>query len=250
MVTGRTEGKQAPQGGSFTVLFTSLSVILLAFFILLNSMAVPDEQRRAQAYGSLGDAFGLFDEGEESIAPPASDLIDSQIQRGGADAGDVEQLAAQFSRRITELGGIAGVEVQRGRDDWTVRLAGELLYTPGDDGLTAEGRRRLQDLVPALRDFPGAVRVAGHSDATWVDVETVGPWRGSAERAVDVMRYLHESGGVPRERLTAVGYGPYWPLGDNDTEEGRRRNRRIEIILIGAGEWQRGITSGRGDGRS
>jgi chemotaxis protein MotB len=250
VVTGRRERRQEQQGSSFTVLFTSLSVLLLAFFILLNSMAVPDERRRARAYGSLGDAFGLFDEAAQSVAAPASDIIDAPIQRGGADAGDVEQLALRFSRRLVDLGGITGVEVQRGRDDWTVRLAGELLYAPGEDGLTAEGRRLLQDLVPALLDFPGEVRVAGHSDATAADTDTVRLWRASAERAVDVMRYLHESGGVPRERLTAVGYGPYWPVGDNDTAEGRRRNRRIEIILVSAGGWWRDATAGKGNDQS
>jgi chemotaxis protein MotB len=250
VVKGRSRRKQEQEGSSFTVLFTSLSVLLLAFFILLNSMAVPDEQRRARAYGSLGDAFGLFDSADQSAAAPALDIIDAPIKRGGADAGDVEQLAKRFSRRIADLGGIAGVEVQRGRDDWTVRLAGELLYGPGDEGLMVEGRRLLQGLVPALLDFPGEVRVAGHSDATPADAETVRLWQTSAERAVDVMRYLHESGGVPRERLTAVGYGPYWPVGDNDTAEGRRRNRRIEIILVGAGEWWRNVTSGGGDGQS
>ncbi|MGD2063135.1 MAG: OmpA family protein, partial [Nitrospirota bacterium] len=203
------------QGGSFTVLFTSLSVILLAFFILLSTMAVPDEERRALAYGSVGDAFGLFDAGDPSVATPATAVIESPIKRGGADAGEVEQIAARFSRRIADLGAINGVEVQRGRDDWTVRLTAELLFPPGGDGLNAEGRRLLQDLVPALLDFPGTVRVAGHSDVTATEPVGADPWQQTAERAVAVMRYLHESGGVPRERLAAVGYGPYWPVGDN-----------------------------------
>jgi flagellar motor protein MotB len=238
------------QGSSFTVLFTSLSIILLAFFILLTSMAVPDEQRRIRAYGSLGSAFGLFDDGESSIAATAWDVVDAPVPRGGADAGDVEQIAARFTRRIAALGGVDGVEVQRGRDDWSVRLAGELLFSPEDGSLSAAGRRLLQDLVPALHDFPGVVRVAGHSDGATVGSHTEDPWRGSAEQAIAVMRYLHESGGVPRARLVALGYGPYWPIADNDTEEGRRRNRRVEITLVGAAQWHRDATSGGEDGEA
>ncbi len=46
------------------------------------------------------------------------------------------------------------------------------------------------------------------------------------------MRYLQEATGIPPERLSAVGFGPYRPLESNDTPEGRARNRRIEIKLV------------------
>jgi len=244
VVMPRDAGRETTPGGSFTVLFTALSIILLAFFILMTSMAVPDATRRFQAVGSLSSAFGLFQDGAASVAVGDTDALDAVIDRGGADRGTVEQLAARFSRRMAEIGGAYGVEVQRGHDDWTVRLDGDVLFASGDATLSDTGRRLLRSVAPALLDFPGRVRVAGHSDASAADLQKGDPWRLSAARAVNTMRYLHEATGVGRERLTAVGYGPYWPLGDNDTPDGRRRNRRVELILVNAAGWQREAAPG------
>jgi chemotaxis protein MotB len=244
VVTRReTRGANAANG-SFTVLFTALSIILLAFFILMTSMSVPDPTRRFKAVGSLGSAFGLFQDGTTSVAVADRDATDAAIDRGGADRGNAEQIAARFSRRMAEIGGAYGVEVQRGHDDWTVRLDGDVLFAPGDATLNDMGRRLLGKLAPALLDFPGAVQVAGHSDASAADRGDHDPWHLSAARAVNVMRYLHEACGIDRDRLTAVGYGPYWPLADNDTEAGRRHNRRVELVLVHAGDWQRADASG------
>jgi len=248
VVTRRQRHGDIAGGGSFTVLFTALSIILLAFFILMTSMAVPDPSRRFKAVGSLSSAFGLFQDGAASIAVADRDAADAAINRGGADRGSAEQLAARFSRRMAEIGGADGVEVQRGHDDWTVRLDGDVLFAPGDANLSDAGRLLLRDIVPTLLDFPGRVRVAGHSDASVADTSQDDPWRLSAARAVNTMRYLHEAAGVDRDRLTAVGYGPYWPVGDNDTEAGRRRNRRVELVLVNAANWQREATSGADHG--
>jgi len=247
-VTRRAKRGETVAGGSFTVLFTALSIILLAFFILMTSMAVPDPSRRFQAVGSLSSAFGLFRDGAASVAMADREAADPVIDRGGADRGGAEQLAARFSRRMAVIGGADGVEVQRGHDDWTVRLDGDLLFASGDATLSDAGRLLLRDMAASLLDFPGTVRVAGHSDGSAADMSPRDPWRLSAARAVNTMRYLHEAGGVGREHLSAVGYGPYWPLADNDTEDGRRRNRRVELVLVNAANWQRHATSGADHG--
>ncbi|MEJ2166074.1 MAG: OmpA family protein, partial [Desulfobacterales bacterium] len=58
-------------------------------------------------------------------------------------------------------------------------------------------------------------------------------WELSTARAAAVVRFLQEVGGIKPERLSAVGYSFFRPVAPNTTEEGRRQNRRIEIILGG-----------------
>ncbi|RMF82973.1 MAG: hypothetical protein D6739_07960, partial [Nitrospirae bacterium] len=117
----------ARPGASFTVLYTSLSVILLALFVLLNSFAVPNRERRQRALGSLGHAFGLF-EGRPTALAPEGGVEAPVIDLGGGDAGDLAAATARFSRRVAALEGGEGVEVQRGHDDWRLRLEGALLF--------------------------------------------------------------------------------------------------------------------------
>ena len=56
-------------------------------------------------------------------------------------------------------------------------------------------------------------------------------WELSSARATNVLRYLQEVLNIPGAQLFAVGYGSHHPVADNSTEEGRRLNRRIEIVL-------------------
>ena len=61
-------------------------------------------------------------------------------------------------------------------------------------------------------------------------------WELSAARATAVVRFLQESAGVDPERISAIGFGQYRPIASNETNDGRRQNRRIEIVIeIGTG---------------
>jgi chemotaxis protein MotB len=57
-------------------------------------------------------------------------------------------------------------------------------------------------------------------------------WELSTARATNVVRFLEEKCGIPGRRLVAAGYAQHRPVADNATEDGKRRNRRIEIALL------------------
>ena len=57
-------------------------------------------------------------------------------------------------------------------------------------------------------------------------------WELSVGRATQVVRYLQEAGGLDPKLLSATGYSEYQPLALNDTDEGKAKNRRIEIVLL------------------
>jgi len=230
-------------GGNFVVLYTALSVILLSFFVLMNSIAKPDADRRARAMGSLGAAFSLFHDGtrtpnDDAAEPEAVDL-------GGGDTGDLADLTARFSRRIAALAGGDGVEVQRGHDDVRITLSGTLLFEPGKAELHDATGDLLARVAAAAEAFPGTIRIEGHTAATEGDTATAG-WLLSGKRAVAVMRYLHESAGIAESHLAAAGFGPYRPVGDNDTVVGQGENRRVEIVFVGASRWTEEGAHGQG----
>lgn len=76
------------------------------------------------------------------------------------------------------------------------------------------------------------IGVSGHTDnvpITYSGWET--NWELSTARATNVLYYL-ESKGIPPKRLSATGYGEYRPIASNDTEAGRAKNRRVEIVIL------------------
>jgi chemotaxis protein MotB len=81
-----------------------------------------------------------------------------------------------------------------------------------------------------------AINVEGHTDDVPIGPELARRyptnWELSAARATNVARYLQEKIGIDPSLLSATGYGEYHPVASNEDEEGRTRNRRIEIVLV------------------
>ena len=58
-------------------------------------------------------------------------------------------------------------------------------------------------------------------------------WDLSSKRALNVMKYmLYNNNELNPERFSAIGYGEYRPLGPNTTEDGRAKNRRVEVLIV------------------
>jgi outer membrane protein OmpA-like peptidoglycan-associated protein len=97
--------------------------------------------------------------------------------------------------------------------------------------LTVNARTLLDNVAEELHRYADIqVEVGGHTDAKGTDAYNQ---RLSEARAESVLSYLADKG-VARERMTAVGYGESQPLADNESDEGRERNRRVELKITAA----------------
>jgi outer membrane protein OmpA-like peptidoglycan-associated protein len=106
-----------------------------------------------------------------------------------------------------------------------------LVFAPGDHRLTVASRAVLAELVSELNRHPELVfSIDGHTDnrgAAGANLEL------SKQRVMAVVRYM-VTNGIPPERIRPYGYGESRPLASNATVEGRERNRRIEIRVLGS----------------
>ena len=118
----------------------------------------------------------------------------------------------------------------------TVNMLNAILFDSGKAEVKPEGLAVLLKVIDILKNVKDkAIRIEGHTD----NVQIVGAlaakyqtnWELSAARAINVTRYL-QSQGIDPAILGAVAYGEYHPVASNDTEEGKAKNRRIEIILV------------------
>jgi len=118
----------------------------------------------------------------------------------------------------------------------TVSVAGQIVFEPGGVVVNPSGRAVLDKLAKLLKGITDKrIQVEGHTDNLPVRPESGRRYRNNWElstlRAAAVVRYLHEKGGVDPTLLSSAGYGPYQPVATNETSAGRRKNRRIEIVL-------------------
>ncbi len=130
---------------------------------------------------------------------------------------------------LPELGD--DIEIIRKRESISFRINSEILYSSAKADLSLEGLAVLRKLLPVLRGSDYIITVEGHTDALPIrGGQYPSNWELSSARAGRVVRYL-AANGVGRARLRAIGYADTRPLADNDTEQGRASNRRVEIIL-------------------
>ncbi len=116
-------------------------------------------------------------------------------------------------------------------------LAKQLHYESGEAKIKPDGYQTLDQLVELLKASPGdqLIRVEGHADSMEIgpSLKSLYPtnWDLSKARATGVLRYLVEKGGIDSARISSIGYGATKPLTSNATEDGRSKNRRVEIVI-------------------
>jgi len=118
----------------------------------------------------------------------------------------------------------------------TVNMVDAILFDSGKADIKPEGRKILQKVVDVIGQVEDkAIRVEGHTDNVKIGGALArafaSNWELSAARAINVARYLQRLG-VDPSLLSAAAYGEYRPVSENDTLEGRAKNRRIEIVLV------------------
>lgn len=130
------------------------------------------------------------------------------------------------------------VTVNRLADRLSVQILDKILFASGEAAISAKGRDVLARVGKVLADARGkdkVIRIEGHTDNVPIgeSLREKFPtnWELSTARATNVVRLLIESSKIPPDALEAAGLGEHHPVAGNDTPEGRRQNRRIEIIL-------------------
>lgn len=128
------------------------------------------------------------------------------------------------------------LQVRQYQNMLSVDLTEQIFFDSGRAKLKAGGKEVLQKVGDALKGYENKIiRVVGHTDNVPIakSLQDTFPtnWELSVARATNVVRFLQEVG-IPPERMVPSGRAEYDPVAENDTPEGRQKNRRIEIMLI------------------
>src|SRR6195256_4291161 len=147
-----------------------------------------------------------------------------------------QQTLSQYDslvRNLTEEVKKGELQVRQYKDMLTVDVAEQLFFDSGRSNLKDTGKAVLKKVGEALKGYEDKViRIVGHTDNVPIKTKVFpSNWELSVARATTVVRYLQEVG-IPPERMIASGRAEYQPVAENDTPDGRKKNRRIEITLI------------------
>lgn len=113
-----------------------------------------------------------------------------------------------------------------------ISLSAAKFFASGEDEITPSQLPVLDAVVKTMASMPNSFQIDGYTDSMPItNGRFRDNWDLSASRASSVLRYTLTHSPISPERLAIAGYGPYRPVGDNSSDEGRALNRRVEIIV-------------------
>ena len=190
----------------------------------------PDDPNRtgrgALIGASIGAVAGLLS-GDDATERRQRALVGAGV---GALAGTAvgtyqDRQEAELRRRTAGT----GIDVSRDGDVIKLNLPDAVTFDFNSASLNPQFRPALDGVATTLADYPQTVvEISGHTDAVGSDAYNQ---RLSEERAGSVANYLVGKGLV-RERFEIVGMGKRYPVASNDTDDGRARNRRVEVRVV------------------
>lgn len=162
-------------------------------------------------------------------------LSDQELEEflGQFELSNLKELEAQLVEMLKNEGMSDAVITSIDSRGLVISLNNAILFDSGSAEIKTANEKTLIKIAKAINQLDNYIRIEGHTDNRPINT-TVYPsnWELSTARAASVVRLFIKECDVSPEKVVAVGYGEYKPVGDNRTEEGRSKNRRIDIIVL------------------
>jgi chemotaxis protein MotB len=153
-----------------------------------------------------------------AVRPPPADLAKSLVtlQRGL----DGELKANKIGLKLEGRGLV-------------ISLREATFFASGDDAVAPGSEAILAKIAAEIQGFGNPVRLEGHTDAKPIHNSRFrSNWELSVARSIAMLELLRQKFGIATERLSVAGYAENAPVDSNDTEEGRARNRRVDLVIL------------------
>lgn len=244
--------EEADSNDRWLVSYADFVTLLFAFFVVMYSISSVNNEK----YEVLSDALeGAFLGGQKvqvikdpieveekltTIKPiilenPETEELQEKQQLTDEilkERRELELISEQFEDVLQPYIENELVEVKR-NDFWIeLEMNSELLFLSGEAELSRKAIPVLKKVAEVVRGIPNVINVEGHTDNVPIDTaDFPSNWDLSSARATAVVREF-ETYRVPAKRLSAIGYGEFQPIADNNTIEGRFKNRRVVLVLM------------------
>lgn len=261
----RKEELPAPGAPAWTATFGDLMNLLLCFFVMLFAMSTVDSEKFKAIAESFSKTFSIFEGGATSIGDGllisngVSQLndLDQYVNNTGkteegkddpekidnytemkdkleeAQLNESEQLAEKIDESVAESNMADKIDITFTSQYVQLTLKGALLFDSGKTEIRAEAVPVVDKVGRILENYAGnVIEIEGHTDNVPMhSTKYANNSELSCGRALAVYDYLISTTNLDPSKIKYAGRGEYVPVADNSTEEGRAKNRRVEIRI-------------------
>ena len=228
------------------VSYADFITLLFAFFVVMFASSQGDKGKAQQVSDGVKKAL----EGDKITAMVAAMINGPTKEKPGKDRVNIpgtaepltreQQQIAELLPSLRVLSSELSEEIKQGKIQLTmtdrglsISFAQAALFPSGEDFISQDAHESIGKVAAAIVRLPNPVRLEGHTDALPINTPRFhSNWDLSSARAIALLKILTERFGVPPGKLSVAGYAETAPLASNDSEEGRGRNRRVDIIVL------------------
>ncbi len=223
---GGTEGAGMMR---WLITYADLITLLLAFFIVLYAMNRTQEVRFSLVSQALAKQFN-----SNSIVgrSPGPSIVNG-LSGTHAEVVQLNRLENELQQKIAQAGLSQSVSVTSTVRGVEVSLNASLLFASGSAKVAPKAQKLLFQLGAVFTTVPNDIEVAGYTDSVPIrSAKYPSNWQLSAMRAANVVYVLAHVSGIHPQRLSIAAFGHYHPIATNRTSQGRRLNRRVNILVL------------------
>lgn len=241
----KQQHEKEPNHERWLVSYADFITLLFAVFVTLYAMSQTDKKKAEEVLQSMRESFGysqtsagakptVIDTGSISVIPSMHKM--TQAPRRGKSRGseqDFRATKAAIEAYLLKVGAQAKVSVAVNQRGLVVSLKEAGFFDSGSATLKQDSYSLLKDVVSSLSSYSNSIRVEGHTDNMPIrSAAFPSNWELSTSRATNVLQYLTKQDDFDPYKISAAGYGEYRPVADNSADEGRGKNRRVDIVLL------------------
>jgi chemotaxis protein MotB len=242
----RKEEPEKENSERWLLTYSDMITLLMLFFIVLYSMINVDSAKYKQISQELHSVFaggnwGIF-ESRTSIPKRGIDNFGGKSSVGSQNPYQTKNTQqVKTLARATEIfkPEIQSKYLQLTMDErgLVITLTSDFYFESGSARLKDEFRPLMDKVASLLNGLPNFIRIEGHTDNSKVSISKTGEnyqtnWDLSSARSISILRYLSETDNVDPRRLSAVAFGEFRPIDDNNIPEGKAYNRRVDIVIL------------------
>lgn len=224
------------------VSYADFITLLFAFFVVMFAVSQVDSNKVGRFAESVRSAsrWQIFEEEMKGPVPVMADESGAQAEmRTDSNGKSGEKMAELYGRIRERLESTLGEGIEAGRikllegpDGLIIRLRDSAYFPSGSAQIREEHKRDLQAVAEGIRGIMSPIRIEGHTDSTPIKNSIYrSNWDLSAARAASVLAFFtaHD---ISEQNMSIVGYADRRPVAPNTDDEGRGRNRRVDIVLL------------------
>jgi chemotaxis protein MotB len=261
------------------VSYADFITLLFAFFVVLYASSQVDKAKMGKLAAAIEGAFqqlgafqgsgveppvkiveeigansagkpGSIDPGEKLRFKGMSEDGGGQFAGEGLTRESVDQLKKDLEQALAAEINRRDVALRVGPDGLVVSLREIGFFDSGSALLKTGSEPTIQHIAELLRDRGVGLRIEGHTDNVPIHTaQFISNWELSTARATEMIKLLISNYRFPADRLSAAGYGEFHPIASNAEAEGRRQNRRVDLVIFAVSATKRASSTSPVDPR-